>query len=120
MVWGDALLVLHLGLYTLNRVRGGLHLECDGLARERAHKNLHATTQSQHQVQRALLLNVVVGEGATILQLLARKDQALLVWRNALLVLHLRLDTLDRVHGLHLECDGLARERAHENLHATT
>jgi len=34
-----------------------------------------------------LLLNVVVTEGATIFQLLAGKDQTLLVWWNALLVL---------------------------------
>ena len=47
--------------------------------------HLHATTQAQHQVQRGLLLDVVVGQGAAILQLLASKDQALLVWRDALL-----------------------------------
>ena len=62
-----------------------------------------ASAQAQHKVQCALLLDVVVGEGATILQLLARKDQALLVWRDTFLVLHFGLDTLDRVIGLHLE-----------------
>ena len=36
-------------------------------------------------MQRRLLLDVVVGQGATILQLLAGKDQALLVWGDALL-----------------------------------
>ena len=46
-----------------------------------------AATQAQHQVQRALLLGVVVGQGAAILQLLAGKDQALLVVGDALLVL---------------------------------
>jgi hypothetical protein len=34
-------------------------------------------------VQRALLLDIVVGECATILQLLARKDEALLIGRGA-------------------------------------
>ena len=42
---------------------------------------------AQHQLQRALLLDVVVSEGAAVLQLLAREDEALLVWRDALLVL---------------------------------
>ena len=34
----------------------------------------------------ALLLNVVIGESAAILELLAGEDQALLVWWNALLI----------------------------------
>ena len=32
------------------------------------------------------LLNVVVGEGAAVLELLASEDEALLVWGNAFLV----------------------------------
>ncbi len=51
--------------------------------RIKAAATLHATTKSQHQVQRALLLNVVVGQRAAILQLFACKDQALLVRRDA-------------------------------------
>ena len=42
-----------------------------------------------------LLLNVVVTQRLSILQLLARKDQALLVRRDALLVLDLLLDVLN-------------------------
>jgi len=38
-------------------------------------------------VQRRLLLDVVVRERAAVLELLARKDEALLVGRDALLVL---------------------------------
>ncbi len=48
---------------------------------------LAASTQSQHQVQGRLLLDVVVGEGAAVLELLAGEDQALLVGGDALLVL---------------------------------
>ena len=61
-----------------------------GLTSEGLDKDLHATAQAQHQVQRALLLDVVVGQGAAVLQLLAREDQALLVGGNALLVLQRR------------------------------
>jgi hypothetical protein len=46
-------------------------------------------------VQGALLLDVVVGEGAAVLELLAREDEALLVRGDALLVLDLGLDVLD-------------------------
>merc|ERR1711881_33252 len=79
--------------------------------------DLASPAQAQHQVQRALLLDVVVRERAAVLELLAREDEALLVGRDALLVLDLRLHVLDRVAGLHVERDGLARERLDENLH---
>ena len=55
-----------------------------------------------------LLLDVVVGEGAAILKLLASENQTLLVRRNALLVLDLRLDIVDGIRRLDLEGDGLA------------
>lgn len=47
---------------------------------------LAATAQAQHQVQRALLLDVVVRERAAVLELLAGEDQALLIRWDALLV----------------------------------
>ena len=82
------LLVLDLGLDVVNGV-AGLHLQGDGLARQGLDKDLHATTQPEHQVESGLLLNVVVSQGAAILELLAGEDQTLLVRRDALLVLNL-------------------------------
>jgi hypothetical protein len=61
-------------------------------------------------MQGRFLLDVVVGQGATILKLLAGEDQALLVWGNALLVLDLALDIVDSVRGLNFERDGLASD----------
>jgi hypothetical protein len=55
-----------------------------------------------------LLLNVIVRESASVLELLASEDQALLVRRNSFLVLDLALDVVDRVGGLDLKSDGLA------------
>jgi hypothetical protein len=52
--------------------------------------------------------------------LLARKDEALLVGRDALLVLDLRLDVLDGVRGLDLERDRLAYQREREALRGRT
>ena len=69
--------------------------------------SLVAAAQTQHQVERALLLDVVVRQRATVLELLAGEDQALLVRRDALLVLDLGLDVLDAVRRLDLEGDGL-------------
>ena len=47
---------------------------------------LATTTQAQHKVQSRLLLDVVVGESAAVLELLAGEDQALLIGRDTLLV----------------------------------
>ncbi len=67
-----------------------------------------AAAQTEHQVKGGLLLDVVVGEGAAILELLAGEDQALLIGGDALLVLDLALDHIDGVGALDLEGDGLA------------
>eukprot|EP00965_Chrysotila_dentata_P021181 701425-Pleurochrysis_carterae.AAC.1 len=56
-----------------------------------------------------LLLDVVVRQGTAILKLLARKDQALLVRRNTLLILDLRLHIVNGIRWLDLKSDGLAR-----------
>jgi hypothetical protein len=55
-----------------------------------------------------LLLDVVIRQGAAVLELLASKDEALLIWGDALLVLNLRLNVVDGIRGLDLEGDGLA------------
>merc|ERR1712070_586544 len=90
LVRRNSLLVLDLRLDVLDRV-GALHLERDRLAGQRLYEDLHATAQPQHQMESGLLLDVVVRKSAAVLQLLAREDQALLVRRNSLLVLDLRL-----------------------------
>ena len=64
-----------------------------------------------------LLLNVVVRQSTSIFQLLASKDQSLLVRRNSLLILDLGLYIFYCIRGLDLESDGLPRQGLHENLH---
>lgn len=48
-------------------------------------------------MESALLLNIVVGEGTTVLQLFPSEDQTLLVRGNTFLVLNLSLDVIDRI-----------------------
>ena len=69
-------------------------------------------------MKRRLLLNIVIRQRPTILQLFSSKNEALLIRRNALLVLNLRLDRLNAVGWFHVERDRLARECLDENLHA--
>ena len=71
----------------------------------------------QDKVERRLLLNIVVGQRTTILQLLAGENQALLVRRNPLLVLNLGLDALNRVTGIHVQCNRLTSKSLHKDLH---
>jgi hypothetical protein len=71
-------------------------------------EDLHTTTEAEDKVEGGLLLDVVIGQGTAILELLAGEDQALLVWGNAFLVLDLALDIVDGVRRLHLEGDRLA------------
>jgi len=74
------------------------HLLAVVLLRQHAERGLDdAAAKTQHQVERRLLLDVVVGQRATVLQLLAREDQTLLIGRNSLLVLNLGLDIFDGV-----------------------
>ena len=71
-------------------------------------------------MKRALLLDIIVRECAPVLELLAGKNEALLIGRNALLVLDLGLDVVNGVRGLNLERDSLAGESLDEDLHAST
>ena len=64
-----------------------------------------------------LLLDVVVGESSSVLELLTSEDESLLVGRDTLLVLDLGLDVLDGVRWLDVESDGFSGECLYENLH---
>merc|ERR1719326_2232390 len=99
LVRGDTLLILNLRLDVIDGV-ASLDVKSDGLASQCFHENLHASTQAQNKMERRLLLDVVIGERTSILQLLAGKDQALLVRGDTLLILNLRLDVIDGVASL--------------------
>src|SRR5882762_7851445 len=69
------------------------------------------------EMQGTLLLDIVIRERPSVFKLLSSKDKALLVGRNALLVLNLRLDIIDGVGRLDLEGNGFSSKSLHENLH---
>merc|ERR1719471_2538090 len=92
----------------------------EGPASQGLDEDLHSTSETEDQMQSGLLLDVVVGEGPAILQLLASKDQPLLIWRNSFLVLDLGLDIFNGVRRLHLKGDGLAGEGLNEDLHLSS
>merc|ERR1711923_653379 len=71
-------------------------------------------------MQGAFLLDVVIGEGSSVFQLLSSKDQSLLVWGNSFLVLDLGLDILNGVGRFNLKSDGLASQGLDEDLHTSS
>jgi hypothetical protein len=109
LVRRDTLLVLDFALDIVDGI-GRFNFQGDGLASEGLDKDLHATAETKDEMESGLLLNVVVGQGTAVLELLAGKDQALLVGRNALLVLDLALNIVDGVRAFDLKGDGLASD----------
>ena len=63
-----------------------------------------------------LLLDVVVGKGTAILELLSGKDKTLLIRGDSFLVLDLGLDVVNGVTGLDIKSDGLSGQSLDENL----
>jgi hypothetical protein len=59
--------------------------------------DLHASTETKYQVKSRFLLNVVIGEGATVFELLASEDETLLVRWDSFLVLNLALNIIDGI-----------------------
>merc|ERR1712086_425919 len=118
LIWGNTFLVLNLGLNVLNGV-GCFNLKGDGLASQGFDENLHTSTEPENQVKGRLLLDVVVREGATILKLLASKDQSLLIWGNSFLILNLSFDIFDAVRSFNLKCNSFASQGFNENLHSS-
>jgi len=116
LVRWDSLLVLDLGLHVFDSV-GWFDVQSDGLTSEGLHEDLHATSESQDEVESGFFLDVVVGEGSAIFELLASENESLLVGWNAFLVLDLGLDIFNGVGGLHIKSNSLSCEGFDEDLH---
>ena len=110
-----------LGAAVIGQVGGGGEGEITGgggiLADGEGEGHLGVRSQPQHQMEGALLLDIVVSQGSVVLQLLAGKNQPLLVRGDALFILDLGLDVLDGVGGLHVQGDGLAVQGLDKQLH---
>merc|ERR1712157_240965 len=119
LVWWDTLLVLDLGLDVLDGI-SWLDIEGDGLTSESLDEDLHTTSESQDEMESGFLLDVVVGESSSILELLTSEDESLLVWWDTFLILDLGLDVLDGVSWLDIKGDGLTSESLDEDLHTSS
>ena len=95
-------------------------LERNGLSSEGLDEYLHTATKTEDEMKSRFFLDVVVGEGTTILELLSSEDETLLIRGDAFFVLNLGLHIVDRVGGLDFQGDRLAREGLNNDLHTST
>ena len=116
LIWWDSLLILDLGLDVLNGV-SWLDIKSDGLSSEGLDEDLHTTSKSEDEMEGGFLLDVVVGEGSAILELLTSEDESLLIRWDTFFVLDLGLNILDGICWLNIKGDGLTSEGFDENLH---
>ncbi len=70
--------------------------------------DLHTDTKTENEMESGLLLDIVIREGAAVLELLSGENQTLLIRGNAFLVLNLALDIVDGIRRLNLKGDGLS------------
>merc|ERR1719272_1556179 len=87
------------------------------MALTHARSPIASACQPQYQVKGGFLLNIIVRQSAAIFKLFPCEDQALLVRRDALLVLDLCLNIINRVRSFYIKSDGLPSECLHEDLH---
>jgi len=116
LIRGNPLLVLDLGLDIVDGV-GGFNVERDCFPCQCLHEDLHPTSQAQNQVQGGLLLDVIIRQSTTIFELFSSKDEALLVWGDAFLILDFGLDVVYGVGSLYIKRDGFSGQSLHKDLH---
>mmetsp|Transcript_1041 Transcript_1041/g.1806 ORF Transcript_1041/g.1806 Transcript_1041/m.1806 type:complete len:162 (-) Transcript_1041:6-491(-) len=103
--------------------KAGVALAADGLlavvllGEEGEGGVVDTATKTEDEMEGGLLLDIVVGEGSAVLELLTGEDKTLLIRGDALLILDLGLYVVDGVGRLDIEGDSLAREGLDENLH---
>lgn len=69
---------------------------------------LATAPQTQHQVERRFLLDVVVAQRSSVFQLLSSKNQTLLIRGDPLLVLNFGFDIVNGIGWFDVQCNGLA------------
>jgi hypothetical protein len=78
---------------------------------------LHTSSESEDQVEGWFFLNVVVGEGSTVFQLLSSKDESLLIGWDTFFVLDLGFDVFNGVWWFNVKSNSLSGEGFNEDLH---
>ena len=116
LIWGNSFLILDFSFDILNGVCW-FNIKGDGFTSEGLNEDLHTSSKSENEMESGLFLDVVIGEGSAVLELLTSKDESLLIWWDSFLVLDLSLDVFNGVCWLNIKGDGFTCECFDENLH---
>jgi hypothetical protein len=116
LIWWNSFLILDLGFDILNGV-SWLNIKGDGFTSEGFDEDLHTSSKSENKMESGLFLDVVIGEGSAVFELLTSKDESLLIWWDTFLVLDLGLDIFNGVCWFDIEGDCFTCECFDENLH---
>jgi len=116
LIWRNSFFVLDLGFDIFDGV-GWLDFQSDRFSGQGLDKNLHTSSESENQMKGWFFLDIVVGQSSAVFELFASKNESLLIWRDAFLVLDFRFDVFDSVGGFDFEGNGFPSEGFHENLH---
>jgi hypothetical protein len=116
LVGWDSFLVLDLCFDVFNGV-SWFNIKGDGLSSESLDKDLHSSSKSENKMEGGLFLNVVIGEGSAVFQLLSSEDESLLVGWDAFFVLDLGLNIFNSVCWIDIKSDCFSCKGLYENLH---
>ena len=116
LIWWNTFLILDFSFDILNGVCW-FNIKGDGFTCEGLDEDLHTSSKSEDQVESGLFLDVVIGEGSAVFELLTSKDESLLIWWDSFLVLDLSLNVFNGVCWLDIKGDCFSCECFDENLH---
>jgi len=119
LIWGNSFLILNLGLNIFNCIRW-FDLKGDCFPGQGFDKDLHSSSETEYEMKSWFFLDVVVRKRTSIFQLLASKDQTLLIWGNSFLILNFGLDIFNGVRWLDLKGDCFTCQGFDENLHSSS
>jgi hypothetical protein len=116
LVWWNSFFILNFGFDIFNGI-SWLNIKGDGFTSEGFDEDLHTSSKSENKMESGLFLDVVIGEGSAVFELLTSKDESLLIWWDTFLVLDLGLDIFNGVCWFDIEGDCFTCECFDENLH---
>jgi len=116
LIWWNSFLILDLGFDILNGV-SWLNIKGNGFTSEGFDEDLHTSSKSENEMESGLFLNVVIGEGSAVLELLSSEDESLLIWWDTFLVLNLSFNIFNGVCWFDIKGDCFSCECFDENLH---
>jgi hypothetical protein len=119
LIWWDSFLILDLSFDVFDGICW-FNIKSDGLTSKSLDEDLHSTSKSEDEMKSGLFLNIIIGEGSAVFELLSGEDKSLLIWWDTFLILDLSFDVFNSVCWFNIKGDGLTSESLDEDLHSSS